>query len=165
MATFRTCIKSFGDKSDVYNYYGELLLDQQKFSEAVEKFETAVETERKAVGEGGGMNVLPLINKALALFQWKQDFAGAEALCQKALMIDPECDIAVATMAQLLLQQGKVTDALQYFERAAELSRTEGEIVNALSYAEATRTQLEVQEKYPQLASRLQGMGQGMGPR
>lgn len=38
-------------------------------------------------------------------------------------------------MAQLLLQQGKVTDALTYFERAAELSRTEGEIVNALSYA------------------------------
>lgn len=47
-------------------------------------------------------------------------------------------------MAQLLLQQGKVTEALKYFERAAELSRTEGEIVNALSYAEATRTQLEV---------------------
>ncbi len=50
----------------------------------------------------------------------------------------------MATMAQLLLQQGKITDALYYFERAAELSRTEGEIVNALSYAEATRTQLEV---------------------
>ena len=77
--------------------------------------------------------------------------------------VDPECDIAVATMAQLLLQQGKVTDALQYFERAAELSRTEGEIVNALSYAEATRTQLEVQEKYPKLASRLGAMGGGFG--
>lgn len=92
------------------------------------------------------------------------------------IIVDPECDIAVATMAQLLLQQGKVTDALKYFEQAAELSRTEGEVVNALSYAEATRTQLEVsfvyyrlndppkltlplqvQEKYPQLASRLQG--------
>jgi hypothetical protein len=60
------------------------------------------------------------------------------------ILVDPECDIAVATMAQLLLQQGKVTEALTYFERAAELSRTEGEIVNALSYAEATRTQLEV---------------------
>ena len=70
-------------------------------------------------------------------------------------LVDPECDIAVATMAQLLLQQGKVTEALKYFERAAELSRTEGEIVNALSYAEATRTQLEVQEKHPQLAGRL----------
>jgi import receptor subunit TOM70 len=52
-------------------------------------------------------------------------------------------------MAQLLLQQGKVTEALTYFERAAELSRTEGEIVNALSYAEATRTQLEVSTRLP----------------
>ena len=69
-------------------------------------------------------------------------------------------------MAQLLLQQGKVIDALKYFERAAELSRTEQEIVNALSYAEATRTQLEVSEKYPQLAQRLQAMGAsgGLGP-
>ena len=83
-------------------------------------------------------------------------------------------------MAQLLLQQGRVDDALKYFERAAELSRTEGEIVNALSYAEATRTQLEVrdvldlntcnalilvqvQEKYPQLANKLSnGMGGGL---
>lgn len=86
MATFRRCIKNFGDKSDVYNYYGELLLDQQKYQEAVEKFETAVEMEKKSVGERGGMNVLPLINKALALFQWKQDFSAAEELCQKALI-------------------------------------------------------------------------------
>lgn len=142
MATFRRCMKNFDKVPDVYNYYGELLLDQQKYQEAVEKFDRAVEMEQKE--RAVGMNVLPLINKALALFQWKQDFTAAEDLCQKALIIDPECDIAVATMAQLLLQQGKVTDALTYFERAAELSRTEGEIVNALSYAEATRTQLEV---------------------
>lgn len=84
MATFRRCMKNFSGVSDVYNYYGELLLDQQKYQEAVEKFETAVEMERK---EGrAGINVLPLINKALALFQWKQDFAAAEELCQKALI-------------------------------------------------------------------------------
>ncbi|KAI9789303.1 MAG: TOM (translocase of outer membrane) complex component [Candelina submexicana] len=160
MATFRRCIKNFDKVPDVYNYYGELLLDQQKYQEAVEKFDTAVEMEKQT--KLIGMNVLPLINKALALFQWKQEFQEAEKLCQKALIIDPECDIAVATMAQLLLQQGKVTEALKFFERAAELSRTEAEIVNALSYAEATRTQLDVQEKYPQLASRLQGMG-GVG--
>ncbi|KAH8602238.1 mitochondrial precursor protein-like protein import receptor tom70 [Bisporella sp. PMI_857] len=162
MATFRRCVKNFPLVPDVYNYFGELLLDQQKYDEAIVKFETAIDMEKQT--KPLGMNVLPLINKALALFQWKQDFAEAEKLCEKALIIDPECDIAVATMAQLLLQQGKVTEALKYFERAAELSRTEGEIVNALSYAEATRTQLEVQEKYPQLANRLQGMSGGLGP-
>ncbi|KAK3214414.1 hypothetical protein GRF29_19g73426 [Pseudopithomyces chartarum] len=161
MATFRRCMKNFPQVPDVYNYYGELLLDQQKYQEAIEKFDTAVEMEQS--NKPLFINVLPLINKALALFQWRNDFSEAEQLCQKALIIDPECDIAVATMAQLLLQQGKVTEALKYFERAAELSRTEGEIVNALSYAEATRTQLEVQEKYPKLASRLGQMGAGLG--
>ncbi|KID99860.1 mitochondrial outer membrane 72K protein, partial [Metarhizium majus ARSEF 297] len=157
MATFRRCIKNFPKVPDVYNYYGELLLDQSNFSEAVEKFDTAMEMEKQT--KPMSMNVLPLINKALALFQWKQDFKEAEQLCQKALIIDPECDIAVATMAQLLLQQNKVTEALKYFERAAELARTEGEIVNALSYAEATRTQVQVTEKYPKLAAKLAGGG------
>ncbi|KAI1081147.1 import receptor [Whalleya microplaca] len=161
MATFRRCVKNFEQVPDVYNYYGELLLDQGKFEEAIQKFDTAMEMEKQT--KPMAMNVLPLINKALALFQQKNEFTEAENLCEKALIIDPECDIAVATMAQLLLQQGKVTDALKYFEQAAELARTPGEIVNALSYAEATRTQLQVQEKYPQLAAKLQGMGGAAG--
>ena len=84
MATFRRCIKNFDKVPDVYNYYGELLLDQQKYQEAVEKFDTAVDMEKQS--KPLGMNVLPLINKALALFQWKQDFQEAEKLCQKALI-------------------------------------------------------------------------------
>jgi import receptor subunit TOM70 len=84
MATFRRCIKKFDKVPDVYNYYGELLLDQQKYQEAIEKFDTAVEMEKQS--KPLGMNVLPLINKALALFQWKQDFEEAEKLCEKALI-------------------------------------------------------------------------------
>lgn len=162
MATFRRCIKNFDKVPDVYNYYGELLLDQGKFEEAIQKFDTAMEMEKQM--KPMAMNVLPLINKALALFQQKSEFTEAEKLCEKALIIDPECDIAVATMAQLLLQQGKVNEALNYFEKAADLARTPGEIINALSYAEATRTQLEVQEKYPQLAAKLGAMSGGGFP-
>ena len=84
MSTFRRCIKNFDKVPDVYNYYGELLLDQSKFQDAIEKFDTAVEMEKQA--KPAGMNVLPLINKALALFQWKQDFVEAEKLCEKALI-------------------------------------------------------------------------------
>lgn len=84
MATFRRCMKNFDKVPDVYNYYGELLLDQQKYQEAIEKFETAVDMEKAS--KPMGMNVLPLINKALALFQWKQDYAEAEKLCESALI-------------------------------------------------------------------------------
>jgi mitochondrial import receptor subunit TOM70 len=85
MATFRRTIKNFDKVPDVYNYYGELLLDQQKYDEAIQRFETAIEMER-ATKPAGAINVLPLINKALALFQWKQDFQAAEDLCNKALI-------------------------------------------------------------------------------
>jgi import receptor subunit TOM70 len=84
MATFRRCVKNFDKTPDVYNYYGELLLDQSKYEEAIEKFDTAVEMEKAS--KPLGMNVLPLINKALALFQWKQDFPEAQKLCEKALI-------------------------------------------------------------------------------
>lgn len=83
MATFRRCMKNFEMVPDVYNYYGELLLDQQKYSEAIDKFDTAIDLEKKDRPES--MNVLPLINKGLALFQWKQDFKASEELCQQAL--------------------------------------------------------------------------------
>jgi import receptor subunit TOM70 len=84
MATFRRCEKNFSKVPDVYNYHGELLLDQQKYEEAIAKFDLAVDMEKQ--NKPLGMNVLPLINKALALFQWKQDFAEAEKLCEKALI-------------------------------------------------------------------------------
>lgn len=85
MATFRRTIKNFAQVPDVYNYYGELLIDQQKHEEAIERFETAIDLERQTKPMGA-INVLPLINKALCLFQWKQDYKGAEDLCKKALI-------------------------------------------------------------------------------
>lgn len=84
MATFRRCVKNFDKVPDVYNYYGELLLDQGKFDEAIAKFDTAMEMEKQT--KPMAMNVLPLINKALALFQQKQEFGEAEKLCEKALI-------------------------------------------------------------------------------
>ncbi len=78
-------------------------------------------------------NVLPLVNKSLAIFQWKQDINQAESLCKEALDIDPDCDVAVATLAQLSLQQGRIDEAITWFEKSAKLARTEGELINAIT--------------------------------
>lgn len=80
------------------------------------------------------MNVLPLVNKGLALYQWKQDIGAAESCCEEALHIDPECEAAVATLAQLSLQQSKIERAVEMFTRQAELARSELELINALTY-------------------------------
>lgn len=74
------------------------------------------------------------MNKGLALYQWKQDIKAAEDCCNEALRIDPECEAAVATLAQLYLQQNKIEDAVGMFKRQSDLARSEPELVNALTY-------------------------------
>jgi import receptor subunit TOM70 len=129
-ASFRELLRNFEGASEAYNYFGELLLDQEKFEDALEKFDRAIEIEDQKERSN---NVLPMINKALALFQWKQDMTTAEELCRKALAKDPDCDVAVATLAQLSLQQGKIKEAIDFFERSAQIARTEPELINAIT--------------------------------
>ncbi|CDO73866.1 hypothetical protein BN946_scf185016.g23 [Trametes cinnabarina] len=159
MATFRRTLKAFPDRSEPQNYYGELLLDQQRYPDAVEKFDRAIEIER---AKSTPMNVLPLVNKGLALFQWKQDIEAAEKCCQEALEIDPECEAAVATLAQLSLQQGKIDVALKMFDRQAQLARSEPELVNALTYQYATDAQVKFMQAYPEMAAQLGQMARMM---
>ncbi|KAF8057562.1 ADP/ATP carrier receptor [Lyophyllum atratum] len=158
MATFRRTLKAFPQRSEPHNYYGELLLDQQRYEDAVEKFERAVELEKLKTPP----NVLPLVNKGLALYQWKQDIGAAERCCAEALRIDPECEAAVATLAQLSLQQSKIKEAVEYFGRQAELARSEPELVNALTYQYASTSQVEFLKNYPEMAAQLTALARGM---
>ncbi|KAI0077999.1 ADP/ATP carrier receptor [Panus rudis PR-1116 ss-1] len=159
MATFRRTLKAFPDKSEPANYYGELLLDQQRYEDAVSKFERAIELEK---AKKPPINVLPLVNKGLALFQWKQDISAAERCCEEALQIDPDCEAAVATLAQLNLQQSKIDKAVELFKRQAELSRSEPELLNALTYQYATSSQSEFLKTYPEMAAELSQIARGM---
>ncbi|OWZ75289.1 mitochondrial outer membrane 72K protein [Cryptococcus neoformans Bt85] len=156
MASFRRILREFPDRGEASNYYGEILLDQQKFSESLDRFDKSIELDK----ERKPRNVLPFVNKALALFQWKQDIAGAEALCKEALEIDPDCDVAVATLAQLSLQQGKIDEAIKWFEKSAQLARTEGELINAITYEHASKAQVHFLKTYPEFAERLSQIAQ-----
>lgn len=159
MATFRRTMTNFPQRSEPQNYYGELLLDQQRFQDAVDKFDRAVELER---AKPPPMNVLPLVNKGLAIYQWKQDIGAAERCCDEALRIDPECEPAVATLAQLSLQQSKIDRAVEMFTRQAELARSEPELINALTYQYASTAQLEFTRNYPEMAEQLAQIARSM---
>ncbi|GAA5961879.1 hypothetical protein JCM3765_006419 [Sporobolomyces pararoseus] len=151
MHGFRKLIRENEQSPEVYNYYGELLLDQGKFDEAVKNFDKSIELAKNTHPR----NVLPMVNKALALFQSTQDFTTAEKICREAISIDPQCDVGVATLAQLLLQQNKVHEAVEMFSKSAEMARTEQELVNALTYENATRAQLAFLRDYPTHAEKL----------
>ncbi|KAI6127253.1 mitochondrial outer membrane translocase receptor TOM70 [Pisolithus sp. B1] len=158
MATFRRTMTAFPNRAEVCNYYGELLLDQQRFEDAVEKFDRAIELEKTK----SPPNPLPLVNKALAIFQWHKDIPPAEVLCREALAIDPSCEPAVATLAQLALQKSEMETAIEWFEKQVDLARGEAEIVASLTYLEASKAQLQFVKTYPQMAAELQQIASAM---
>jgi import receptor subunit TOM70 len=158
MATFRRTMTMFPSRGEVCNYYGELLLDQQRFQDSVEKFDRAIELEKT----NSPPNPLPLVNKALAVFQWRQDLPAAEALCREALVLDPSCEPAVATLAQLALQKSEIEVAITWFEKQVQMARGEAEITAALTYLEASKAQLQFISNYPQMAEELAQMARAM---
>ncbi|KDN38046.1 putative mitochondrial precursor protein import receptor tom70 [Tilletiaria anomala UBC 951] len=157
--SFERILAKFSNSSEAYNYCGELQLDQQEFESALENFNRAIALE---AAKANSSNVLPMINKALLLFQWKTDLAGAEELCRKALEIDPDCDVAVATLAQLCLQQGRIPESIEFFARSAQIARTEPELINAITYEQASRAQASFIEKFPEQGADLAALAGAM---
>ncbi|KAI8065174.1 hypothetical protein BC940DRAFT_356706 [Gongronella butleri] len=135
MTTFKNTLQKFAQSADVHNYYGELLADQQKFAEAVDMFSKAIELDPK--------NPIPYINKAMLKHQAFKEADEAISLCKKAFDADPACDAAVASLGQLYLERGEPEEALKYYNLAIDLARTQPELEHAISYVEATKTQIK----------------------
>lgn len=76
-ATFNRALSLFPHSSDLHNYYGELLADQQKLPEALEMFTKAIELDSSSP--------LPYVNKAMLMYQSVGDVKQAIDLCKKAL--------------------------------------------------------------------------------
>lgn len=88
-----------------------------------------------------------MLNKGLALYQWKRDVGAAERWCLDALKIDPEFEPAIATLAELNLRQKKVDTAIELFQRKSKLARSKSELEDTLAcmyISIAEKTFLEV---------------------
>ncbi|KAI8641614.1 hypothetical protein BD408DRAFT_367982 [Parasitella parasitica] len=132
-AQFPTC-------AEVHNYYGEVLIDQGKTQGAIDMFNKAMALDPS--------HPIPYINKAMVLYQHLGNPEEAIQLCKNALDADPACDAAVASVAQMLIEQDRPWEALVYYEKAMDLARTQAELEHAISYVEATKAQIRFREEY-----------------
>ncbi|KAJ1568547.1 TOM (translocase of outer membrane) complex component [Cladochytrium tenue] len=126
---FKKAEKKFADSPEVSNYYGEILMDQELFDEAI------------------------------LYLQWKKDAPKAEELCRKATDVDPLCDIAYIQLSQLLIHQNRLSEALATYDQAIAVTRTEPELMNAISCREACAAQIYVSELYPDIFAKLRASG------
>ncbi|KAJ2449663.1 TOM (translocase of outer membrane) complex component [Coemansia sp. RSA 2336] len=149
MATFDEAMKKFPTRSDLYNYYGEVLAEQGGYDSAISAFEKAIELDKN--------NPLPYVNQAISLFQTNGNADKALTLIREALKVDPECELAVAALSQIYLQMGMFEESLSMLRRAVDLAKSEEEMVSAITFRETTAAQYRFMKEHPELLNKMMG--------
>ncbi|KAJ1821605.1 TOM (translocase of outer membrane) complex component [Coemansia sp. RSA 2675] len=149
LATFKEAMERFPARSDLYNYYGEVLAEQGGPDDAITAFEKAIELD--------GANPLPYVNQAIAVFQSSGNADKALTLIQAALKVDSECELAVAALSQIYLQLGMFEESLSMLRRAVDLAKSEEEMVSAITFRETTAAQYRFMKEHPDLLNKMMG--------
>lgn len=94
---------------------------------------------------------------AILQIQWKPQNGPDLAItyCKKAIEIDPLCDIGYTQLAQLLCVQNSIDEAIEIYEKAIAIARTEPEIMNVVSCQEAAMAQKYVVDHFPDVMESL----------
>jgi len=144
--TFEDASKKFPNSPDLHNYYGEILMDLQRFDDAMNEFDKASKVAPQ----------LPFsyVNKAI-LYQQKMDLLNSEKFVRKAIEVDPECDIAHVQLAQICLQKHDIAEAVEEYGKAIEVARTNLDLQQAVMCREAAKAQLDVIKKYPDIKEKF----------
>ncbi|CAH1796180.1 unnamed protein product, partial [Owenia fusiformis] len=139
MAQFEKLLERFPECSEIYTLYGQTLSEQQNFEKADDLFVRALKVDPE--------NANCFVHRGLLLLQWKQDIEGAAKLIEQALKVDDKCEFAYETLGTLEVQRGHLDRAIELFNKAIRLSKTEIEMAHLFSLLEAAVAQHSVAEK------------------
>jgi import receptor subunit TOM70 len=134
--TFKRTVKRFPDSGEAHNVYGQMHLDRQNVEKATEMFDKALE-----LSPGNGTT---LVHKGLVIIQFKQDMDGGIQMIEEALKVDPKCEFAYETLAAFEIQKGNTERAIELFQKAMSLVRSESELAQAYSLCDAAVIQQKV---------------------
>ncbi|XP_060028182.1 mitochondrial import receptor subunit TOM70 isoform X2 [Erinaceus europaeus] len=140
MKGFEEVIKKFPKCAEGYALYAQALTDQQQFGKADEMYDRCIDLEPD--------NATTYVHKGLLQLQWKQDLDKGLELISKAIEIDNKCDFAYETMGTIEVQRGNMEKAIDMFNKAINLAKSEMEMAHLYSLCDAAHAQTEVAKKY-----------------
>ncbi|XP_077464002.1 mitochondrial import receptor subunit TOM70 [Stigmatopora argus] len=140
MDGFEDVIRRFPKCAEGYALYAQALTDQQQFGKADEMYDKCIELEPD--------NATTYVHKGLLQLQWKQDLDLGLDLISKAIEIDNKCDFAYETMGTIEVQRGNLDKAIEMFNKAINLAKSEMEMAHLYSLCDAAYAQTEVARKY-----------------
>ncbi|KAF7270525.1 hypothetical protein GWI33_016486 [Rhynchophorus ferrugineus] len=141
---FRKSIERFPNCPETYILFAQVQTERQEFQSAEELYQKAMDIDSN--------NASVYVHRGLLLLQWKGEIENAVQLMRQAIKIDEKCEFAYETLGTVEVQRGNLIIAIDLFNKAIALARSEMEMVHLFSLRDAAASQLKI-------ASRM-----GIGP-
>lgn len=136
MEDFRRATERFPDCPETYILFAQVKTEQQEFQEAEKLYQTAMEIDPN--------NASIYVHRGLLLLQWKGEIENAVQLMKEAIQVDDKSEFAYETLGTVEVQRGNLVLAIDLFNKAISLARSEMEMVHLFSLRDAASSQLKI---------------------
>lgn len=90
-------LDEYSDVPEAYNLYAQILSEQENYEKAEKFYKIALENDPK--------NAALLVQRALNIMTWKNDFNEPIEMLNEAIQIDSTCEFAYETLATIEIQR------------------------------------------------------------
>ncbi|XP_032787115.2 mitochondrial import receptor subunit TOM70 [Daphnia magna] len=136
LTAFEDAIRRFPSCPECYLLYAQVLSDQQEFQKADEYFMKALDVDPE--------NATAYVHRGLLQLQSAGNVELATKLIEEAIRMDNKCEFAYETLGTIEVQRGNLRRAIELFDQAIPLSKTEAEVSHLFSLKDAALAQLKV---------------------
>lgn len=112
--------------------------DQQDFTTADHYFVRAIKADPG--------NATALVHRGLLQLQSEGNIEKAVKLISEAIQLDTKCEFAYETLGTIEVQRGNLRRAIDLFDKAIPLAKTQIEMAHLFSLKDAALAQLKVAE-------------------
>jgi len=112
----------------------QVSMEFQEFSEAEKSFDTALKVDPS--------NASVYVHKGLLILRSSGDMTKALEMMQKAIDLDDKCEFAYESMGSVEVQRGNLVKAIEHFEKAMNLVKSERELAHIITLKAAAEAQI-----------------------
>ncbi|ALC39781.1 Tom70 [Drosophila busckii] len=136
---FERAIEKFPECVECYSLMAQVLADQQQFAQAQQFYEKAMKMSPA--------NPALLVHQAIMVLQWRGDIDAAVTLLNRAIEVDPKCELAYETLGTVEVQRAQLQRAVELFEKALLYAKSQAELVHVYSLRNAALAQINITRK------------------
>lgn len=130
----------YSDIPEAFNLYAQILSEQENYEKAEKYYKIALEKDPD--------NAALLVQRALNIMTWKNEFDEPIIMLNEAIKIDSTCEFAYETLATIEIQRGQLTRAVELFEKAIQLTRSEDSMNNLCCMLVGAKTQFKILQQF-----------------